>query len=96
MPASVTQPSGPVAARHDVESEVRRELLSTPGVNVSSLVVRRLPNGVCLQGILRFDSQEVDICDSIRRVPGVSHILNQMVVCQQQSLLSDADGSSAR
>lgn len=72
------------AVSHNVETEVRRELLATQGVTVSSLVVRRLENGVCLQGVLRFDDAEFDICESVRKVPGISKILNHMVVCQDR------------
>lgn len=68
---------------HDVESDVRRELMATDGIKVSSLVVRRLPNGVCLQGVLRFDDGEFDICESVRRIPGITRILNHMVVCRE-------------
>ncbi len=67
---------------HDVEAEVRRELLATSGVKVSSLVVRRLPNGVCLQGVLHLNDASVDIGSAIRRVPGIQQILNRMVICQ--------------
>lgn len=65
---------------HDFEADVRRELLSTAGVTVSNLVVRRLPNGVCLQGVLNVEDESVDICDAVRKVPGVQQILNRMVM----------------
>ena len=75
------QDSPPQLNCHNIESEVRRELLSTSGMQITSLVVRRLPNGVCLQGVVRFDEKEFDFCDHLRRVPGVTRILNRMVVC---------------
>lgn len=71
---------------HDIETSVRRELMAVPGVTVSSLVVRRVPNGVCLQGILRCPDASFDICDAVRRVPGVHQILNQMVVCSDSDV----------
>lgn len=66
---------------HGIESEVRRELLSVEGVTVSSLVVRRIPGGICLQGVLRFADESVDICDAVRRIPGIGSILDHTVKC---------------
>ena len=66
---------------HEIEADVRRELLATEGVTVKSLVVRRLDNGVCLQGVIRFDGAEFDLGDTIRRIPGIDRILNHMVIC---------------
>lgn len=77
---------------HSIESEVRRQLLSVPGVRVASLVVRRLPNGVCLQGVLRCQDRSIDVCGAIRQIAGVQQILNHMVICSD---LSDGDESTA-
>jgi len=59
---------------------------------VASLVVRRLPNGVCLQGVLRCQDRSFDVCDAIRQIAGVQQILNHMVICSD---LSDGDESAA-
>lgn len=65
---------------HGIEADVRRQLLAVDGVKVSSLVVRRLPNGVCLQGVLTVDDDAFDLCETVRKVPGVKDILNHMVM----------------
>lgn len=68
---------------HDIESGVRRRLLAATGVSVSSLVVRRVPNGVCLQGVIRYDDDSFDVSRAIRELPGVREVVNQMVVCTE-------------
>ncbi|MEX0703655.1 MAG: BON domain-containing protein [Planctomycetales bacterium] len=64
---------------HDLEHAVRRELLSQPGLRFSSLVVRRLPNGVCLEGVLEAEDDSPDIRSLVRRVAGVDQVLNHLV-----------------
>jgi hypothetical protein len=39
-------------AEHELELTVQRELLAQPGLDFASLVVRRIPGGVCLEGVL--------------------------------------------
>ena len=65
---------------HRTEFEVRRELLSENGVSFDSLVVRRIPCGVCLQGYVAFDDQPHDLEEIARRVTGVEQVLNHLVV----------------
>ncbi len=67
---------------HSVETDVHRELTSHPGLTVSSLVVRRLANGVCLEGVVRIDDDAVDLNETIRRITGATRVLNRLVVCQ--------------
>ncbi len=45
-----------------LEADVRRALLSEEGLDIASLVVRRLPNGVCLEGVIRVNGDDVDVC----------------------------------
>lgn len=68
---------------HDIESDVRRRLLAAAGVSVSSLVVRRVPNGVCLQGVIHFEDEPFDISDAVRELPGIRKVVNQMVQCTE-------------
>jgi hypothetical protein len=65
---------------HQIELDVQRELLSQPRLHFSSLVVRRINNGVCLQGVLETDADSPDVCSIAQRVSGVSHVLNRLVV----------------
>jgi osmotically-inducible protein OsmY len=65
---------------HQVELDVQRELLSQPRLHFSSLVVRRINNGVCLQGVLEAEADSPDVCSIAQRVSGVRHVLNRLVI----------------
>jgi osmotically-inducible protein OsmY len=65
---------------HQVELDVQRELLAQPSLHFSSLVVRRINDGVCLQGVLETDAESTDVCSIAQRVSGVRQVLNHLVV----------------
>lgn|GEM_PF-1531004 len=69
---------------HCLEQEVLRHLCSQPGLKFSSLVVHRIPAGVCLEGSL----QSTCGCDDISRlalqVAGVNDVLNRLLLLPQQ------------
>ncbi len=64
----------------NVESQLRRALMDLPGVTFSSLSLQRIDEGVCLQGILEYDGTVPDVCGLARRVAGVEHVLNRLVI----------------
>ncbi len=66
---------------HSIESGVRRELLANPGFSVSSLVVRRIPNGVCLEGVVHVHDKKADVGSVARQVMGVKEVQNHLLVC---------------
>jgi hypothetical protein len=71
----------PIDKPHQVERDVRRELLAQPELRFSSLVVRRVGCGVfCLEGVLETTAQPPDVCSLARRVAGVNQVLNHLVV----------------
>lgn len=72
----------PLLGQHEVEQNVWRELQQASGGHFSSLIVRRVPNGVCLQGVLEIDDEDFlgDVDDLVRRVACVDRVLNQVVV----------------
>ncbi len=59
-----------------VQSRLRRE----PGLDFESLVVRELPNGVCLEGVVFVDEKPHDIESVVKLVAGVDRVLNRLVV----------------
>lgn len=65
---------------HLVELDVQRALLAHPRLRFSSLVVRRIDNGVCLQGVLETDEDTPDVCSIAQRVAGVTQVLNRLVL----------------
>ena len=66
---------------HQLELDVRRALLSEEGLDIASLVVRRLNNGVCLEGVIRINGDDVDVCKAVREIDGVGEVVNHLVVC---------------
>ena len=67
-------------APHRIEQEVQRKLLSDPGLHFSSLVVRRIPEGVCLEGVLETVENCPNVSQLIRTVEGVNQVLNHLVI----------------
>ena len=66
---------------HDVETEVQRMLLGAPELEFTSLVVRRVPQGVCLEGVLHAPATSNDVADLVRTVAGVDVVINHLLVC---------------
>ncbi len=64
-----------------IASDVRRVLLAEGGLDIANLVVRRVPNGVCLEGVVLVHGDDVDVCRAVRGLDGVGEILNHLVVC---------------
>lgn len=64
---------------HSIERQVQRKLLAQPNLKFSSLVVRRMPGGVCLEGVLEMTDGS-DLCKLARQVEGVEQVLNRLVV----------------
>ena len=65
---------------HQLEQAVRRELMSQPTLKFSSLVVRRMPNGVCLEGVVEAAGTAGDIGRIVNAVAGVDRVINRLVV----------------
>lgn len=72
----------PTPLSHDVECAVRRQLVETSGLRFSSLVIRRVHDGVCLQGVLEVDDDAPDLSRLARQVEGVNCVIDQVVVHQ--------------
>jgi hypothetical protein len=69
-----------VTEPHELERTVLHELLAQPAVAFPSLVVRRTPDGLCLQGVMECEDSGIDVCSIVRRVAGVERVLSQLVV----------------
>lgn len=74
---------------HQVEQDVRRALLSHPAFHFSSLVVRRIADGVCLQGVLEADDDSPDVSSIAQRVNGVNCVLNHLLIAPHRELPLD-------
>lgn len=65
---------------HWIERQVQHRLLSHPQLHFSSLVIRRIRNGVCLDGILEADDEAPDVTCLAQEVSGVDEVRNRLVV----------------
>lgn len=70
---------------HSLEADVRRDLLSRKDWEFSQLVVRRMPNGVCLEGVLVTQADPADVSSRAMQIAGVKEVLNKLVVCPKTS-----------
>jgi hypothetical protein len=68
---------------HRLEQHVHRALCRNGGQAYSSVVVRRLPNGVCLEGVVRASAGQFDPSRTALQVPGVKEVLNHLVHCTE-------------
>lgn len=72
--------SGCHEASHLTELHVRRHLMKQSGLSFSSLVVRRMENGLCLQGVVESCDDEPDFDHLVREVAAVENVVSQVVV----------------
>jgi hypothetical protein len=79
VPMSTTVSAAPVVS-HEIECEVQRRLLDEPGLHFSSLVIRRVNDGVCIQGVLETETGSPDLSRLARQVSGVKRVIDQVVV----------------
>jgi hypothetical protein len=77
----------PRASDHRLECEVQRRLLEEPGMNFTSLVVRRIHDGVCIQGVLESDLP-FNLIKLAREVEGVNRVIDLVVVYHPEPTLA--------
>ncbi len=65
---------------HAIEREVRKRLASAEGIRFMELVVRRLPNGVCLEGVVHTDGECPDVAKVVREIAKVDQVINRLLV----------------
>lgn len=67
---------------NDLQQLVQQTLDSQPAVNFTSLEIRHIEGGICLEGVLETNDELPDIEHLVRRVAGVDRILNRLIVRQ--------------
>lgn len=67
---------------HLTELMVQRELLARKEWSFHSLVVHRMRDGICLQGVVQGNDQidTSEICDVAREAAGVANVINHLVL----------------
>lgn len=83
-PASSTD-SGIFTPLHSVEYQVLRKLQAHPQIKISSLVIRRIPKGVCLQGVIESDPEHINLEKLLREIDGVDTVVNHLVPCRPKA-----------
>ncbi|HUQ72201.1 MAG TPA: hypothetical protein VM165_21925, partial [Planctomycetaceae bacterium] len=48
---------------------------------IKSLVIRRTPSGVCLEGRIEVQDSSVDLRGLMAGIPGLNELINHLVVC---------------
>ena len=71
---------------HRFEQDIRHQLMFESNLNFTSLVVRRIDDGVFLEGVLEADDDSTDIENLVRRVSGVQRVLNSVVIRRPRGL----------
>lgn len=80
IPKSQTTPP---PSGHSFEARIRHDLMALRELQFSSLVVHRIPDGICLEGVVSTTSDDVDVCQMVKEVAGVNAVLNHLVMRPQ-------------
>jgi hypothetical protein len=87
MPGTLTSfgvsPSG---VNGCLEQFIKGILAECSGLCIDRLVVRRTPEGVCLDGVIRMSEDTPDPADLVRAATGIGEVLNRLVVFREASL----------
>jgi hypothetical protein len=89
MPSSPEIPktqTPPPPVGHSFEARIRHDLMARPELEFSSLVVHRIPDGICLEGVVTTTTEGADLCQMVREVAGVNAVINHLVMCPQTAL----------
>lgn len=77
--AAVTTPRTENSA-HDVEREVMHRLQNHPKLKFTRLDVHRCNrDAVCLEGFLESNEDEIDLCEVVRGIHGITNVVNRVV-----------------
>ena len=85
--------ASPVAGTETRRRRLAQRLKDCGGLRIDRLVVRRTPEGLCLDGVIRTSTSSADIADLVRAATGVTEVLNRLVVFHEDTLPPvEADG----
>ena len=76
---------------HAIETAVRKQLCSQEGVCFKELVVRRVQDGVCLEGVMQIDDDYPDVTDLVRQIAGVDKVINHLLILPLTASMSDVE-----
>jgi len=76
----------PSSANGSVEQLIKAVLAECSGLCIDRLVVRRTPDGVCLDGVIRISEDVPDPVDLVKAATGIGEVLNRLVVFREVPL----------
>ncbi|MCA9077549.1 MAG: BON domain-containing protein [Planctomycetaceae bacterium] len=65
---------------HAIERDVRKRLENEKGIRFMELVVRRMPGGICLDGVVHTDGECPDVAKVVREIANVEQVVNHLLV----------------
>ena len=74
------------APPHHIEKDVQRLLAGLPGMQILTLTVHRMDDGVCLEGTLETDRPCPDLKQILQEVAGVEQVINRLRIRQVDRL----------
>ncbi len=82
---------------HAIEQAVRKRLSREDGIRFMELVVRRMPDGICLDGVVHTDGKCPDIASVVREIANVEQVINHLLVLPavEEELPTDIDLTSS-
>src|SRR5579871_1988304 len=70
---------------HEIERVVLHRLQNYPGLKFTRLDVHRCNrDAVCLEGFLECNEDEVDLCEIVRGIHGITNVVNHVVMPHSQ------------
>ncbi|MEZ6049788.1 MAG: hypothetical protein R3C02_00110 [Planctomycetaceae bacterium] len=94
---SIERPECIVQDPHAIELAVRKRLSKEKGIRFMELVVRRMPDGICLDGVVHTDGNCPDVAKVVREIAKVDRVVNHLLVLPnaEKECFSDEDCASS-
>ena len=80
---------------HAIETAVRNKLTGQKAMRVLKLAVHRVPDGVCLEGVMEGDADCRDVSKMVREIAGVEKVINHLLILPGSHRDCDAEGDAA-
>lgn len=77
---SIERPECVVEDPHAIELAVRKRLSREDGIRFMELVVRRMPDGICLDGVVHTQGRCPDVAKVVREIVNVERVVNHLLV----------------
>lgn len=93
LPSSSPAKSASPLSSPGTIADIRRQLLAEEGLTFSSLVVRRVADCICLEGVLEIDTDDIDVDAAALRIAAGTSLRNQLIVRNADSRCCELSGA---